>query len=161
MADLGNWARILHIVGIVLWVGGLLSVSLILSRIEDKHSIQERSNIAALLERSLSLPGFVLTLVGGLYMLLIQEIPYQPIKQPWMHIKLTLVFILIGLQGMLGASRKKLRTTEDHAGLRGRFSLVFLLTFAIALASVVLVEARPLDRTNKILLESVKAKLTN
>ncbi len=73
-----------------------------------------------------------------------------------MHIKLTLVFVLIGLQGMLGASRKKLRTTENHTALRGRFTLVFVLTFLLAFASVILVTARPLDRTAKILTQATQ-----
>jgi uncharacterized membrane protein len=150
--DLGylpNWAVLLHLLGLVMWVGGLLAVSLMLSRVGglSKPEVDGVVSSAAAVERTLSLPGFLFALLAGLYLLLAADLSSKPMKQGWMHIKLTLVFLgLVPLQGVLGARRGKLRKGGDPAALAGGFRLLFLLTLLVAAGILFLIKFKPMNR---------------
>ena len=149
MLDLNNWARLLHFLGLFLWVGGLLSVTYMLSRAGtlSKDAIGKLVEVAAGVERAVLLPGFVLAFLSGIYLLVVANLPDAPLKQPWMHIKLTVVFLgLLGVQGALGAKRKALRTGGDPQKLSGTFRMLFVATILLALVVLFLVETHPLNR---------------
>jgi len=89
-----QWLRVVHFLGLVLWMGGLLS----LSRILGYHvtEIEVVRNRYAFIERKLlfgvTLPGALLSLVSGLW-LLTGRMFY--LKNAGMHFKLLFVAILV------------------------------------------------------------------
>jgi uncharacterized membrane protein len=91
------WLVLLHLLGVILWVAGLLSVTLLLSGIgdADKNLRDKVIELAGKLERTLALPGFLLAMVFGFILLFGNALGHSPLRQGWMHMKLTVV--LLGL----------------------------------------------------------------
>lgn len=117
----------LHILGFILWMGGLIAVSRLLTM----------EGAAAVARRLAMLPdlGAVFALAGGGYMLLDRH--EWLLKQPYMHIKLTLVVVVLGLHGFTRVKAKRL------AEGGGRFpAFVFPLLLAVAATMVVIMRLR-------------------
>lgn len=91
-------AWILHVFGVISWVGGLLSMTILVSGASAAQNADER-RAALSVVRSLHnwavAPGFLILLAGGLWSLLAFE--PQKLQQGWFHAKLGLVVVLIGL----------------------------------------------------------------
>jgi len=88
------WTKTLHIFGIVMWIGCLFGVYQLIYA----HGKADEAGRKALLdiERKMAMAmdvGLLLTLAGGIIMLF--GITPSPLKMPWMHIKLTLVVLMI------------------------------------------------------------------
>ena len=107
------WVRITHIVGVVLWVGGLVGVLALLRAHSQVDGVARETlsrierGIAGLMEL-----GATLAIVAGLYL------AFRSPKFPntafaaggWFHIKLTVVVIgILGLHGLARAKMKKFR----------------------------------------------------
>lgn len=84
----------LHIIGLVLWVGTVLILSLSTFLIE-KNNLNKKDFpvIANKLLLAGILPGFVLTLFTGLYQIFSMGFSFY-MKQGWFHGKLTFLIIL-------------------------------------------------------------------
>jgi protoporphyrinogen IX oxidase len=126
------WALVFHIFGVVFWIGGLLIVTKVLAT----HTGEESPEARRVLERlemkilnGVAHPGAAITILAGIAVVVIQP---AFIHQAWLHAKLTLVAILIGLDFVV-----YWRTKGFHAGkvalkrrecmiLHGTISLVFL-----------------------------------
>jgi putative membrane protein len=126
------WALLFHILGFVLWMSGLLVVTQMLAA----HSQEPAADARRVLERlekkllkAAAHPGAAVTVIAGIIVVSIQP---AYLHQGWLHAKLFLVAILIGLDLMV-----TLRTREFHAGriglqplemkiLHGLISLVFV-----------------------------------
>lgn len=137
---------LVHILGVILWAGGLLCATLILSGVGDldKTAVEKVSALVAKVERFLALPGFLLALLTGFVMLLGNALGHAPLKQGWMHMKLTAVFLgMIPIQGLLGAKRKKLRTGGDPAALAKTFRTLFIVTLLLVVVVLALIELKP------------------
>jgi uncharacterized membrane protein len=110
------WVRIVHIVGVVLWVSGMLGVlSLLRAHTEVDGVAREtltRSERATAMIMDL---GATLAIVAGLYLAF--KSPRFPntafAAGGWFHIKLTLVVIVVlGLHGMARAKIRKFRNGQ-------------------------------------------------
>lgn len=146
MSDTYSWIRLIHFLGLFLWVGGLLAVTQALSGLSgvSKDALSQSIETASRLERRLLLPGFVLALLSGVYMLIYSV--NVPLKQGWMHGKLLMIVFLVGVQGLLGAKRAALRKGGDPDRLSKTFRLLFFLTALLALVVLVLVVHKPGNR---------------
>ena len=106
-----NWTLALHLFGVVLWVGAMISLALVLSSDAAKS---DGGILAAArkLARVMDI-GALGALVCGIYHL---DRPRSlgeawALKQPWMHIKLTVVVLAVfGGHGFVEATLKRLRT---------------------------------------------------
>ncbi|MEP0765662.1 MAG: CopD family protein [Fimbriimonadia bacterium] len=91
-------AWILHVFGVISWVGGLLSMTILVWRAAATQNTDER-RAALSVVRSLHnwavAPGFLLLLVGGLWSLIVFE-PHK-LQQGWFHAKLGLVIVLVAV----------------------------------------------------------------
>ena len=105
------WVRIAHIIGIVLWVGGLLAV-LSLLRVHTQVDGVARESLTRV-EKATAMVmdlGATLAIAAGLYLAL--KSPKFPntafVSGGWFHIKLTLVVLgPFALHGMARAKIKK------------------------------------------------------
>ena len=120
---LALWLRIFHFLGILLWMGGTVGMATTLQ-------LGHRSKVAGILSDI----GILFSLATGITM----AIRNHAFSQPWLHIKLTLVVLMLGVHGVL---RKKTRTGEN-GGATG------LLTVSIILVTCVIyvIEMRPFAR---------------
>ena len=124
---------VVHIFGLVFWVGGLLVTSMALTRRTQETSANARQALARLERiylRGLADPGAMLTILAGTG--LIMTNPSYYLHAPWLHIKLAFVLLLIGLHGMVAIRTKAfatgriaLRRSEAHA-LVGAALFLFL-----------------------------------
>jgi protoporphyrinogen IX oxidase len=126
------WALLFHVFGIVFWMGGLLIVTQVLAAHTKEQSPEARKALERLelkLLNGMAHPGAVVTLIAGIAVVMIEP---AYMYQTWLHAKLTLVAILIGLDFLI-----YWRTRGFHAGevdlkrkecmmLHGAVSLVFL-----------------------------------
>jgi putative membrane protein len=97
-----------HIIGVIAWMAGILY----LFRLFVYHAAETESVVKArfvVMERRLykyiTVPAMLFALVFGLLMLIANP---QLFRQPWIHAKLTLVFLLMGYTGLGGRFRRKL-----------------------------------------------------
>lgn len=144
-----SWVLLLHLLGFAMWVGGLLAVTGSLSRAGSLDAPARTGLIegAARIERWVALPGFLLALGLGLYMLITNATGHTPLRQGWMHIKLTLVLVgMLPVQGLVGARRKKLREGGDAAALGRFFGILFWVVLALAIGILFLVQMKPMNR---------------
>lgn len=144
-----SWIVLLHILGIAMWVGGLLGVTSALSKAGglDAGNRQGLIEGAARIERWVALPGFLLALSMGLYLLITDGLGHHALKQGWMHIKLTVLLAgLLPVQGLVGARRKKLREGGDAEKLSRFFAMLFWIVLVLAAVILFLVQLKPMNR---------------
>jgi putative membrane protein len=121
----------LHVFGVISWISGIMATALLLYAAE-RETGEPRARLLALAKmRAIGMEiGATLAIGFGLYWLF----KYDLYKQPYMHIKLTLVLVLLGLHGLLRAKIK--RMPEGAAGLPKWFTPATILT---GLAIIVIV----------------------
>lgn len=122
-----GWLKVLHIVGIVLWLGGMINLSLILSRTSSLDpEFQQRLAPAVRAFRTGGLwAGAFLVLISGIAVVVMSP---EYFKMGWFHAKLTLVLAMLGAQGWLDSRVARwLREPLPHGG--SGFSKLY--TFAL------------------------------
>ncbi len=132
MNSLFAWVLVVHVVGFVFWIGGLLAATLMLAAHTGEGSVNGRQALAGLEKRLLSgfaAPGALLTILAGIAMLRIQP---EYLREGWLHAKLFLVLIVLILHVMVAtratgfrAGRIELQRRECMM-LHGAISLMFL-----------------------------------
>jgi protoporphyrinogen IX oxidase len=126
-----------HITGLVLWVSGLLVTSMALTRHTQEDSAEARQALARLERiylRGLADPGALLTILAGVGLIMTNSHYY--LHAPWLHIKLTLVLLLIGLHGIV-AIRTKAFATGRIALQRSEPRLLVLATLFLFLSILI------------------------
>jgi putative membrane protein len=91
------WTLVFHIVGFVLWIGGLLTATQVMASRTKQNTAESAAALSRLelkLFKGVAHPGAAIAVVAGIIGLVLQ--PNQ-LHQGWMHAKLSLVAILIGL----------------------------------------------------------------
>lgn len=160
------WIKAFHLVALFIWVGSLLGLSRMLG-----YHVRENEETRAALSRIekrmyyfVCIPGGVLAIVTGLMLLFgvgregvgpmetfsSYLAPRDAAGQPstWyitFHVKLALVFALLGCDFYLGAQIRKLAAGSPPPG-RVRFSILHGVIALILTAIVILVIAGPLKR---------------
>ena len=102
---------VLHILGLVFWVSGLLVTSMALTRHTQETSAEARQALARLERiylRGLADPGALLTILIGISLIMTNSRYY--LHAPWLHLKLTFVLFLIGLHGRVAVRTKAFAT---------------------------------------------------
>lgn len=132
-------ARILHVFGVLLWVGGMATGSAAAMSLSSKPQAQRAPGMDAVRHalRILATPGLLLAWLGGLAML-VSNWSAVYAHAGWAHGKLTIGILLSGLHGVLLA-----RTRPGRATTARPFVIALALTLLFALMNVVLVVVRP------------------
>lgn len=134
------WWLTFHLLGIILWVGGLLAIS----RMAAYHTVEapEVQPRFAWVEWRMywlvTIPGLVITLVTAGGLLATGALPYTALG--WFRAKLALVGLLLGLHALLHLKLKALRAHPEgqrkavFSAVHGTIglTLIGLLVMAVA-----------------------------
>jgi uncharacterized membrane protein len=130
---------IVHLVGIVVWVGGLMAMSRVMV-VQAKIPGPARGVLAHLAGRLniFALVGALLTIGSGLYQLSLWGMQVFRVTR-WMHHKLTAILILLVLHGVMWSTQRKWEKLgpQDQlsrgraAGLHGAVGLLLIAIVAI------------------------------
>jgi protoporphyrinogen IX oxidase len=135
-----GWALVVHILGVVAWIGGLLAASRAFgSQLKDPTADGKAAltRLGRKLLRGLAHPGAALAVLAGAALLVIEPAYLQ---QGWLHAKLGLVILLIAVDvwftfrvSAFEAGRGKL----DAGDVRLAHALTWLLFLAIAIVVII------------------------
>src|SRR3954453_13952246 len=102
LTEMRAWALAFHLVGVVLWMGGLLTFSRILGyHAREAPSVRPRySWMEGRLNWLVAGPGAVLTIGCGLWLLNIYGAQWFRVAL-WMHWKLVLVIVVVIIHAVL------------------------------------------------------------
>ena len=133
------WLLVVHVVGIVMWVGGLMIVTLIFAQHTQETSPEAKASLTLLeakLFKSMAAPGAILTLLSGVG--LITTNPHYFLHAPWLHLKLSFVLILIILHG-LAVRRFVALKQERNMPTRGSSILLHVMISLVFLSILIAV----------------------
>jgi putative membrane protein len=143
LVDAYPWIKALHIISIVAWMAGLLYLPRLFvyhagvpagSAQSELFKVMERRLYAAIMR-----PAMLATLVFGI-LLLIAEPDF--LRQGWIHAKLLLVVILLGLHHMMGRWLKDFAADKNRRSARFYRIMNEVPTVALILI-VILVVVKP------------------
>ncbi|MFN3430902.1 MAG: protoporphyrinogen oxidase HemJ [Candidatus Sericytochromatia bacterium] len=103
-----TWLIALHLVAVISWMAGMLYIwrLYVYHAMATENAVRETFQV---MERKLltyiTTPAMIVSLITGVVMLVMSPLL---MKQPWMHIKLTLLIGMFASHGMASAYRKKL-----------------------------------------------------
>ncbi len=93
-----KWILAVHVYAILTWVGSLVGLSFILKQHAQANEGARADLIK--LEKATAMGadiGATIAMIAGIVMIV--QVPELLTKQPWMHAKLTLVAVLLGVHG--------------------------------------------------------------
>jgi putative membrane protein len=126
-----SWTLVVHVFGIVFWIGGLLMTTVLLAQHAKESSPEARAALTRMERKSLRMmtdPGALLTLAAGITLIFTNKSYY--LHAAWLHFKLLFVVILIGLHGYIGVTAKGLQTGKRQI-TPGQAWLLFALVLAV------------------------------
>ena len=91
------WMIVIHLIGLVFWLGSLLAVTHVLAVHTQETSEEARAALARLetkLLNGLAHPGAALMLISGVILLVL--LPFA-LKETWFYLKIVLVLILVAV----------------------------------------------------------------
>jgi protoporphyrinogen IX oxidase len=102
-----EWLRAFHIIAVISWMGGMLYLPRLFVYHARARKGFEPSETFKIMERRLLRyimnPALIASFIFGGLMLWASPVL---LEQPWMHAKLTLVFLMAGLHGFLAKTVK-------------------------------------------------------
>lgn len=105
------WTLVVHVFGLVLWIGGLLVTTLALSQQAREVSGEARQTLSKMQRRFLrgmADPGAALTILAGLVLISTNRSYFLHAR--WLHIKLGFVLALIVVHGLVAMRSKAVST---------------------------------------------------
>ena len=135
------WLKAFHIVSIVCWFAGLFYLPRLFvyhAQSQDAVSQERFSIMERKLYRGIMGPSMLATLVFGIWMIALNPGLFH--MGAWLHVKLTLVVILIGYHHMCGAQVKRFargENTRSHVFYRWFNEVPVLILLAIVILVVV------------------------
>ncbi len=129
-------ALTVHVVGFTLWMGGLLSVAILLVIHGRESDVQVSVRLGEVTRRLAMLPdiGATFAMAGGLYLLFKESL----FSQAWMLIKLMLVAVILILHGWIRVKTKHASQGPSQGGagfpapILAILALVFVAVVALA-----------------------------
>jgi uncharacterized membrane protein len=116
----------LHVFGAFIWIGGLFALAAFLDAFGAETDPAARGRMTKFLRQAAIVPdvGATIAIVFGLHWLF----RFKLYQMPYMHIKLTLVAVVIGLHGYLKMKAKKARKGEAFTAPPVAMKLLLSLT---------------------------------
>lgn len=127
------WTLVVHVFGLVLWMTGLLTASVVLMRYSQETSEEARRVFARMGKISLrgfADPGALLTLAAGIVLVSTNRNYY--LHAGWLHIKLVFVVVLIGMH-VLVAIRNKALSSGRGSISNGQAKMFFVVVIVVFL----------------------------
>ena len=136
MMNAAGIALIVHVVGLLLWIGGAAACAWIAAGLVSAGETKALSSVRSAL-LAVVLPGMLLALAGGLGRL-IPGWSTSYAHAPWMHVKLLLGLILAGLHGVLVARVRKAAAGQAatpglFVGIGAGYAVVALVAASLAI----------------------------
>ncbi|CAM2008016.1 protoporphyrinogen oxidase HemJ [Acanthopleuribacter pedis] len=107
--------KALHLIAMVTWFAGLFYMfRLFVYHTENKDDagcVTMLKTMERKLYKIITVPGMVATFVFGFSMLAMQP---HLFKQPWLHIKLTMLLMLAGYTGFVGKTRRRFEKDDVY-----------------------------------------------
>lgn len=107
--------KALHLIAMVTWFAGLFYMFRLFvyhtENAEDAGCVRMLKTMERKLYKIITVPGMVATFVFGFSMLAMQPGLF---KQPWLHIKLTLLLCLAGYTGFVGKTRRRFENDDVY-----------------------------------------------
>lgn len=134
------WIKALHIISMVCWFAGLFYLPRLFvyhAMSEDQPSRERFCIMERKLYRGIMIPSMIATLGFGLWMLHLNP---GLLKMGWMHVKLTLVALLIGYHHVCGAQLKRFAlgsNARSHVFYRWFNEIPVLFLLAVVILAVV------------------------
>ena len=129
------WLLVFHVLGIMLWTGGLMAASLALAQHAQQTNAEARAAFAALEKkflRAVADPGAALAILAGGALISTNSSYYLSAR--WLYGKLFFVLLLIGLHGLLGVRAK--RYAAGSIEVTRREAMLFFAAVALLLALI-------------------------
>lgn len=135
------WALVFHVIGLVFWMAGLLVVTQVMAAHAEESSSEAKAlgRLEMKLLNGMAHPGAAITIAAGIVVVALQP---GYLRQHWLHAKLLLVVILIGMNFFLHLRAKALREEQSKAR-SGQFRMLHGVISAIFLGIVILVMIKP------------------
>jgi protoporphyrinogen IX oxidase len=136
------WALVFHVIGFVFWMAGLLVVTQVMAAHAEEPSPEAGRTLGKLemkLLKGLAHPGALITIGAGIVVLVLQP---GYLRQRWLHAKLSLVVILIGMNVFLHLRAKQLHD-EPSKAKPGQFRMLHGVISALFLGIIILVMIKP------------------
>lgn len=141
-----GWLLGFHLIGIVLWMGGLLSFSRILGY-HTKELPSARPRLTFLegrLNYLVAVPGAVLTIVFGIWLTWSHGMAWFRVAL-WLHIKLLLVAVTLVLHVVLSVKHYQIRRAHPSAPMsRGLYAALHGTVGLLLIAIVLLATNQPM-----------------
>jgi putative membrane protein len=123
----------LHIIGIVMWLGGLMIGTSALRVLISTGNTEEISRFGKKLLFGFILPGLGIVTLSGLYQLTTNGVGLY-MKQGWFHAKLTFILVLFAATALLYFEIKKIM--NKGAASESRIMMVHGMSGAVLLVAV-------------------------
>jgi putative membrane protein len=116
----------LHVLGALMWIGSLFALTAFLEAYTDEPDAAAKGRLLKHLRQAAIVPdvGGTLAIVFGAHWLF----KFKLYQMPYMHIKLTLVVVVIGLHGYLKVKAKKAKKGEAFKAPPGFIKPMLSLT---------------------------------
>jgi len=129
-----------HVVANLVWIGAILSVSLLVANALFMADPSDPGALARRVYLRLAVPAFVVSFAAGVGRIALFPLAYM--HMPWLHVKLAFAIVVIVLHHVIGRRAKRLASGQTHAA-RGVGLFGFIL-FAFAACAAVLGVAKSL-----------------
>jgi uncharacterized membrane protein len=136
------WMIAIHLVGLAFWAGSLLAATHVLAVHTEETSDAARAALARLetkLLKGLAHPGAAIMTLSGIVLLYL--LPYA-LHENWMYLKISLVFVLIGLD-LRVTFRARAFQAGEIALKRSECRMLHGLIAAVITAIIVVVLVKP------------------
>jgi putative membrane protein len=129
----------LHVLANVVWIGALLSVVLLLSRVASGAAdAAVAGGLARTVHVRLAAPAFMTSFAAGLVVILLAPGVYAHL--PWLHIKLAFALVVIALHHVIGARARRVAAGDRAAA---NVTVLGAVVFLCAGAAVFLGVVKP------------------
>ncbi len=143
-----GWLVGFHLIGVVLWMGGLLAFSRILGyHSKELPSARPRFTfVEGRLNGLVAVPGAVLTIAFGLWLLVDHGSAWFRVAT-WMHWKLALVAAVVVVHALLTVKHRQIRRAHPAAPMsRGLYAALHGTVGLLLIAIVLLATNQPMSQ---------------
>ena len=110
-----DWVKALHVIAVISWIAGMLYLPRLYVYHAKASAGSELSETLKIMERRLLRfiinPAMIASFILGIWMLSLQP---QLLHQTFMQIKIGLVFLMMGVHGMLAKYRKDFASDRNQ-----------------------------------------------
>ncbi|WP_375569649.1 CopD family protein [Ahrensia marina] len=130
-----EWLKIIHIISVIIWMGGMLTAPLVGTMLSDQRADQQlRLRLRSAFSRWIT-PAMILSLIVGIALAQIGGW----FTDPWLLTKLVLVLVMTALHGVISGRLRRFASDPkaELAAWFPRVSLIVLLLLAAVVSLVV------------------------